>query len=102
MSNIKGTKRNNLSFETKKQMINDHFSKNLSYSAVRKNYLNYQQYGENSLKKTSGNLTNHKHERNNSIDKKDREIAKLRKQLKEKELETEILKKLQTLIQEVS
>lgn len=111
MSNIKGTKRNNLSFETKKQMVSDHFNKNLSfselskkyqisYSTTRKNCLNYQEYGEDVLKKRSDNWTNHKSERNNSLDKKDREIAKLRKQLNEKELETEILKKLQTLIQE--
>ncbi len=93
-------------------MINDHFNKNLSfselskkyqisYSTARRNCLDYQEYGEEVLKKTSGNWINHKHERNNSIDKKDREIAKLRKQLKEKELETEILKKLQALIQKV-
>ena len=93
-------------------MINDHFNKNLSfsdlskkyqisYSTARRNCLDYEQYGEKVLKQTSGNWTNHKHERKNSVDNKDRKIAKLRKQLKEKELETEILKKLHTLIQEV-
>lgn len=38
MSNIKGTKRNNLNFEIKKIMVNDHFVNGLTFSELSKKY----------------------------------------------------------------
>jgi len=94
----------------KKQLVDDFINKDfslrelsnkykISYSAARSICLKYEIYGEASLYKTSGNFTKNRNEKRiNSLDPKDKEIALLKKKIKDLEMETDLLKKLNELL----
>lgn len=109
MSNIKNNKSNMKSFEEKLEIAKDWSQNqqpwkilgkkyNVSYSSARKWALGYEEHGEqylidiSSRKGQSSGISKNSY-RINNIDPNKREIAKLKKELKEKELEIQILKK---------
>jgi hypothetical protein len=80
---------------------------NVSYSRARIWALGYQENGEQFLKDIStrkgqrAGISKGKTYRNNNINPDKREIAKLRKELKEKEMEIEILKKWNDFVEDI-
>jgi transposase len=118
MSNKKGTKSNMKSFEEKLKIAQDWNQNpipwkelgakyNVSYSRARIWALGYQENGEQFLKDIStrkgqrAGISKGKTYRNNNINPDKREIAKLRKELKEKEMEIEILKKWNDFVEDI-
>ncbi|WP_027063105.1 helix-turn-helix domain-containing protein [Mesoplasma seiffertii] len=89
-------------YQTDKYSFNELSTKfKISYSAARSICLGFDAEGDDFLKRKSGNKSNHTihhSERSTSLDPKDREIAKLRKELANQKIETEILKKFQSLL----
>lgn len=115
MSNIKGNKSIILSAQEKEKIVKEHFEKEMtfsqlsrkykiSYSAIRKWCLDYEIYGfvalESQTGKSNTNQKGIKKPSTRSLDPKDREIAMLKKQLKQANMENDILKKFDELMRE--
>ncbi|QGS51983.1 hypothetical protein [Spiroplasma tabanidicola] len=110
MANLKGNKSNILDFDTKKELINKYFKQNLSfrdlsktynisYSTVRRMCLDWEVYGDESLISKTGKHNKHNGKiRTNSKDPKDKKIAELNKKIKWLEMENEVLKKFNELM----
>ena len=108
-----GTKFNMLSTDEKLVVVKDHYENNLSfnelkdkygvsYSAVRKWCLDYDAKGVEALVSKTGKQNQARTwERSNSLDPKDREIARLRKELKAAEMRETIAKKLNEAMAEL-
>ncbi len=112
MANLKGNKSNILNFETKKELIIKHFDQNLSYkdlskmynisySTVRRMCVDWEVFGDESLISKTGKHNKHNGMiRINSKDPKDKKIAELNKKLKWLEMENEVLKKFNELVED--
>ncbi len=112
MANLKGNKSNILNFDTKKELIIKHFDKNLSYKDLSKMYnisystarrmcMDWEVFGDESLISKTGKHNKHNGKiRNNSKDPKDKKIAELNKKLKWLEMENEVLKKFNELMED--
>lgn len=118
MANKPGTKFNMKSYEEKLEIAKDWnrdpipwkklaAKYNVSYSQARIWALGYQEHGEEFLKNISTRKGQGKGVSKtdvfkiNSIDPDKREIARLRKELKEKEMEIEILKKWNDFVEDI-
>ncbi|ATZ21302.1 helix-turn-helix domain-containing protein [Mesoplasma tabanidae] len=115
MANIKGNKSIILSTQEKEIIVKEHFEKemtfsqfskkyNVSYSAIRKWCLDYEIYGLSALESQTGKMNVKQKGKakpsSRSLDPKDREIAMLKKQLKQANMERDIWKKFDELMRE--
>lgn len=111
MSRPKGKKSPQASLELKLEVIKKHYEENktfreleiiypYSYATIRKWCLEFEIYGEKALISKTGRQSN-KGPRTNNLDPNLKEIAILRKKLKDKEMEIEVLKKLNEFMEKL-
>lgn len=109
MSRTKGSFSKHATPDTKLEIVNKHFDEGktfrelefeypYSYAAIRKWCLDYEIHGKEGLISNTGKGGNNGIRINNK-DPKNQEIAKLRKDLKKKEMEIAFLKKLNELME---
>ncbi|WP_339033461.1 hypothetical protein [Spiroplasma endosymbiont of Cantharis rufa] len=110
MSNVTGNKSNILSIKQKQELVNRHYNENrtfreqsieygVSYSTARNLCINYKIYGAESLISRTGKHNKHSSVRPNSLDPKDKELAILKKKIKWLEMENEVIKKFNEMME---
>ncbi|WP_339029627.1 hypothetical protein [Spiroplasma endosymbiont of Cantharis nigra] len=110
MSNVTGNKSNILSIKQKQELVNRHYNENrtfrelsieygVSYSTARNLCINYKIYGAECLISKTGKHNKHSSVRPNSLDPKDKELAILKKKIKWLEMENEVIKKFNEMME---